>query len=298
MVKQSIIKKEAPVLAKFEADALELLKPDFKEIIRAKFEPKISSYSEMQKVDYMKVIIKELMIHTQSNHLQLKEDVLDDTIKLFAVMALGELRSLENKFTLSEVKIAIREGYRGSYSHFIGEIYGLSAVNFSKCFRAYDTWEKKLEAQKEFNKALDFPTTEIPVADLFPKNLENAIACFECFKRDPKLMNGTTHSTETGFYHLPTIFNFLNDNFVLNFSDETKAHVLDKAKKDYWKFINEGLTYQQRTEGKLQELIDSVRLEQNKTFDYYCDSEGLRILFTKLIERNKSITDLKKKEGL
>lgn len=296
MVEQSIIKSETKVLAKFETDALETLSPEYREIIRAKYEPKISTYQEFQQVDYMKVIVKELMIHTQSNHLQLSEELLEYNIKSFAAMAIGELRSLSNKFTLSEAKIALREGYRGSYSHFIGEIYGLSAVNFAKCFRAYDIWEKRLDAQKEFNKAIDNPTTEKPIADLFPKNLENAVECFECFKREPKAMNGTTHSTETGFYHLPTIFNFLNDNFVLNFSPETKAMVLDKAKKDYWKFINKGLTYQQKLDGKLQTLIDSVKLEANKTFDYYCDSEGLRVLFTKLIERNKSITDLKKKD--
>ncbi len=293
MAETGLIKSESKQLAKLEKEALQVLPPEFQELIRAKYEPRISTYPESLQVDYMKVIVKELMLHIQSNHLQLKDGPLEDMIQTLAFMAVGELRSLATKYTLTEAKIALREGYRGSYQSTIGDIYGLSAVNFAKCFRAYDTWDKRLEAQKAFNKAIDEPVTEKPVTDMFKVNLDIANSLFELFQKEPKLIVGTTVSTETGFYHLPTIFNFLNDNFVLNFSPETKAEVLKKAKADYWAFINEGLTRQERKDGKLQTLIDTVKLDNNKTFDYYCDAEGLRVLFSKLIERNKTLTDLK-----
>ena len=293
MAQQTGIEKSGTrQLAKYETDALSKLSPEYQVLIRAKHEKKIALYTENEQIEYMKVIVKELMIHIQSNHLQLSSEQLETMILTFAVSAVGELKQIAGKLTMSEAKIALREGYRGAFGF---EVFGLSAVNFGKCFRAYDNWEKRLEAQKAFNKEIEEPTTDKPVIDMFPKNMENAIACFETFKAEPKLMSGTVSSSESGTFHLPTVFNFLVDNFDIPFSAETKKIVLDKAKRDYWDFMKSGLSRQEIKDGKLQQLINTVKLDNNRTFEYYCDAEGLRVLFTKLIERNKTLTDLKKK---
>lgn len=208
------------------------------------------------------------------------------------------IRSKYKHITLAEITDAFRRGGSGEYETANNRIFGYGADRYMKFIKGYMDSPDREAAMKDWIKNVETPTTEKPVTDAFKPNMDLANELFELFKAEPKAIKGNVHAPESGsFYHLPTIFNFLVDNFDLEkFKELYKDQVLTQAKKDYWAFIKSGLSRQEIKDGKMQVLIDTVKLEQNKTFDYYCDAEGLRVLFTKLIEKNKTLTDLKKRE--
>jgi hypothetical protein len=212
------------------------------------------------------------------------------------------IRSKYKHITLAEITDSFRRGGSGEYETASNRIFGYGADRYMRFIKGYMDSSDREAAMKGWLKAIDQPTTEKPITDILNRSNEvmwdMCQVLFELFKVEPKAIKGTVHAPESGkykFYHLPSLFNYLVDNFEIPFSPETKAQVKKEADKQYWEFIKKGLSKKQKEEGKLQDLIDSVKMGTNQTIEHYRDAEGLRVLFSKLIERNKHLTTLKRK---
>lgn len=220
MANTGIIVSPAP----FEKEAIEKLIPEHKELIRAKFEPRVHTYTDTQLFDYLSVIIDELMVHTQSNHMG--NELMLSTL---AHGAVNELKNFSGKFTLSDARIALNEGYRGSF----GDIIGLSQVNFARCFRSFDKWDKRLEANKAFGKAIDEPkTTEAPVSDMFKFDKERVCKIFDeyvKFKEPGNKLDLISPMQGLSSY----IYAYLIELKGEFRTKELKIELYQKAKKDY-----------------------------------------------------------------
>lgn len=252
--------------APFEVEAIKSLNPDFQELVRAKFESRVNTYSDNQLIDYLKVIIHELMIHTQSNHMG--NDFMTATL---AHGAMGELKHFGHRFTLSDARIALREGYRGSF----GEIIGLSAVNFAKCFRAYDKWEKRLEANKAFNQAIDAPKiTDKPISDMFKIDAE---ACKNLYN---EYKNSSESQRELIMFSSFLHYDYLLERGRINYSVDERRGFYERAKKKYWDL--------QKKNGVKAEVLKSLKQSpDNHNLSITNEAKRLAVMdyFDKLIKQ-------------
>ena len=92
--------------------------------------------------------------------------------------------------------------------------------------------------------------------------------------------------------HLPSIYDFLFENYQISFSEESKEILIKKAKVKYNNYINKsGL--KSYDESGYKQIINSVKFGENKTFDYYVKTQALIFLTLKLKEQGKTYDNLK-----
>jgi hypothetical protein len=191
--------------------------------------------------------------------------------------------------TISEVENAFNRGLNSEYGEFVG--YGV--ITFGKFIKGYFTSPKREQAIKEWFKHQNIPqTTDKPVTKFFNQNLEIANYFFENFDikyidRYDTILN---HNDKVMF--LPSIFEFLNDNYKVVFSKESTDAITHKAKVRYNKFLVESKIKTKDPKG-YDNLVQSVINGTNRTFEYYFKLECLLFMTMKLKESGKTYKDLK-----
>jgi hypothetical protein len=93
--------------------------------------------------------------------------------------------------------------------------------------------------------------------------------------------------------HLPSIYEFLYANYQISFSPESKEIITKKAKIKYNNYINKGGLKKADTKG-YEQLINSVKFGENRTFDFYLKTQALIFLTLKLKQQGKKFDNLKR----
>jgi hypothetical protein len=93
--------------------------------------------------------------------------------------------------------------------------------------------------------------------------------------------------------HLPSIYEFLYDNYQISFTEESKEIIKKKAKIKYNNYIKKSGLKDADAKG-YQNIITSVIDNQNKTFDNYVKTQALIFLTLKLKQQCKTFDNLKR----
>ena len=256
-----------------ELKAAQLLTEDKKSIVMAKNEEKIGNYTEKE----CKNAIYALIAQTIELSGKDKKGAYDtQTLKNVTKFLYDWLIDKYKGATLSELKLSFGYGIAGEY----GDYVGFGVATFTKFFKGYMDSVRRSTAMKEWgqteNNVRD-STNFTPITEIFRANKLLTEHLLKLWSPElSRFIKSTIYVTkEDDLFHLPSIYDFIRANYGTNFSDETKAKVLKSAKISYANFIKEsGLKEKDQKAHDL--IIQSVKMGDNKTFDYHCKTEGLK----------------------
>lgn len=267
-----------------ELEALNKLPEHLKFYVSAKNEQKIINIErgEALRLIYTE-IAKTIELSGENKKYVLENDQLKNIAKFIYDFVLEHYKGI----TLTELKNAFKLGISNEYGDFVG----FGTVTFTKFIKGYMTSLKREQAMKEWNKN-QIPTTKTPVTKFFDQNMQLAKIFFEICEEKRAERFDTIYNHNDTLLHLPSIYDFLFENYQISFSDESKEILIKKAKVKYNNYINKtGLkTYD---ESGYKQIINSVKFGDNKTFDYYVKTQALIFLTLKLKEQGKTYDNLK-----
>lgn len=190
--------------------------------------------------------------------------------------------------TMSEIQSAFKMGLFGNFGDFVG--YGV--ITFGKFIKGYFTSPQRDASIKAWLRLQQPQTTTKPVYKFFEKNMEIAKYFFEICTEKLSERFDTVVNHDENVMHIPSIYDFLYENYQISFTDASKDEIIKKAKIKYNKYINKsGLKTSDQTGYK--QIINLVKLGENITFDYYVKTQALIYLTLKLKERGQKYDNLK-----
>ena len=267
-----------------ELEAMNKLSEHLKFYVSAKNEQKIINIErgEALRLIYTE-IAKTIELSGENKKYVLENDQLKNIAKFIYDYVLEHYKGI----TLTELKNAFKLGISNEYGDFVG----FGTVTFTKFIKGYMTSLKREQAMKEWNKN-QIPTTKTPVTKFFDQNMELAKIFFEICEEKRAERFDTIYNHNDTLLHLPSIYDFLFENYQISFSDESKEILIKKAKVKYNNYINKsGL--KTSDESGYKQIINSVKFGENKTFDYYVKTQALIFLTLKLKEQGKTYDNLK-----
>lgn len=267
-----------------ELEALNKLSEHLKFYVQAKNEQKIINIErgEALRLIYTE-IAKTIELSGENKKYVLENDQLKNIAKFIYDYVLEHYKGI----TLTELKNAFKLGISNEFGDFVG----FGTVTFTKFIKGYMTSLKREQAMKEWNKN-QIPTTKTPVTKFFDQNMELAKIFFEICEEKRAERFDTIYNHNDTLLHLPSIYDFLFENYQISFSDESKEILIKKAKVKYNNYINKsGL--KSYDECGYKQIINSVKFGDNKTFDYYVKTQALIFLTLKLKEQGKTYDNLK-----
>lgn len=267
-----------------ELEALNKLSEHLKFYVSAKNEQKIINIErgEALRLIYTE-IAKTIELSGENKKYVLENDQLKNIAKFIYDYVLEHYKGI----TLTELKNAFKLGISNEFGDFVG----FGTVTFTKFIKGYMTSLKREQAMKEWNKN-QIPTTKTPVTKFFDQNMELAKIFFEICEEKRAERFDTIYNHNDTLLHLPSIYDFLFENYQISFSDESKEILIKKAKVKYNNYINKsGL--KSYDECGYKQIINSVKFGDNKTFDYYVKTQALIFLTLKLKEQGKTYDNLK-----
>lgn len=268
-----------------EVEAMQKVNEYLKPYIQAKNEKKIIHSDKLETLTKLyAIIVKTIELSGENKKYNLDNQQLKNVTGFVYDLVLEQYKGA----TLSELDLAFNKGLIGEY----GETIGFGVITFSKWIKGYMTSIKREQAIKEWHK-FQIPTTEKPITKMFEKNMEIANYFFEIC--EPKIAErfDTIVNYEDNIMHLPSIYDFLFENFKISFSDESRDILIKKAKVKYHEYIKKSGLKKYDPKG-YEQIINSVIFENNKTFDYYLKTQALIFLTLKLKEQSKTYNDLKR----
>lgn len=270
-----------------EVEAMQKLNDYLKTFIEVKNEVKIIHQDKQEVLTQLyAIIIKTIELSGENK----KYNLDNQTIKNVAGFVYEYVLDNYKGATLSELKKAFKMGISGEF----GEYVGYGTVTFTKFIKSYMSYSKREQAIKEWFKYQNTSqTTDKPVTKFFDKNMEICNYFFNVF--DERLIDryDTVFNHEDNVMFLPAIFDFLKDNFKVQFSQESTNQITHKAKVKYNKFLIES-NIKKTDPNNYNLLIQSVINGNNRTFEYYNKLEALIFLTLKLKQQNKTYNDLKR----
>lgn len=270
-----------------EVEAMQKLNDYLKTFIEVKNEVKIIHQDKQEVLTQLyAIIIKTIELSGENK----KYNLDNQTIKNVAGFVYEYVLDNYKGATLSELKKAFKMGISGEF----GEYVGYGTVTFTKFIKSYMSYSKREQAIKEWFKYQNTSqTTDKPVTKFFDKNMEICNYFFNVF--DERLIDryDTVFNHEDNVMFLPAIFDFLKDNFKVQFSQESTNQITHKAKVKYNKFLIES-NIKKTDPNNYNLLIQSVINGNNRTFEYYNKLEALIFLTLKLKEQSKTYNDLKR----
>ena len=267
-----------------ELEAMNKLSEHLKFYVSAKNEQKIINIErgEALRLIYTE-IAKTIELSGENKKYVLENDQLKNIAKFIYDYVLEHYKGI----TLTELKNAFKLGISNEFGDFVG----FGTVTFTKFIKGYMTSLKREQAMKEWNKN-QIPTTKTPVTKFFDQNMELAKIFFEICEEKRAERFDTIYNHNDTLLHLPSIYDFLFENYQISFSDESKEILIKKAKVKYNNYINKsGL--KTSDESGYKQIINSVKFGENKTFDYYVKTQALIFLTLKLKEQGKTYDNLK-----
>jgi len=267
-----------------ELIALNKLQPSQKFYVEAKNEQKLVNIErgEALRLIYTE-IAKTIELSGENKKYILENDQLKNVAKFIYDYVLEHYKGI----TLSELRNAFKSGISNEFGDFVG----FGTVTFTKFVKGYMTSLKREQAMKEWNKN-QIPTTKTPITKFFDQNMELAKIFFEICEEKRAERFDTIYNHNDTLLHLPSIYDFLFENYQISFSDDSKEILIKKAKIKYNKYINKsGL--KSYDESGYKQIINSVKFGDNKTFDYYVKTQALIFLTLKLKEQGKTYDNLK-----
>lgn len=267
-----------------EAEAMQKLPSQLKLYVQAKNENKIINLNKQDVLTKLyALIIKTIELSGENKKYNLEAN----TIKNVAGFIYDYVIEHYKGATLTELENAFNLGLTGEFGQYVG--YG--TVTFSKFIKAYMSSQKREQAMKEWFKMQDV-RVETPVTKFFEQNMEIAKYFFKICEPDKAHRFVTIINHEDNVMHLPSIYDFLYENYQISFTDASKDEIIKKAKIKYNKYINKsGLKTSDETGYK--QIINSVKFGENITFDYYVKTQALIFLTLKLKERGQTYDNLK-----
>ena len=267
-----------------ELEALNKLPEHLKFYVSAKNEQKIINIDRGEDLRLIYTeIAKTIELSGENKKYVLENDQLKNIAKFIYDFVLEHYKGI----TLTELKNAFKLGISNEFGDFVG----FGTVTFTKFLKGYMTSLKREQAMKEWNKN-QIPTTKTPITKFFDQNLELAKIFFEICEEKRAERFDTIYNHNDILLHLPSIYDFLFENYQISFSDESKEILIKKAKIKYNNYINKsGL--KSYDESGYKQIINSVKFGENKTFDYYVKTQALIMLTLKLKERGQTYDNLK-----
>lgn len=188
---------------------------------------------------------------------------------------------------LAEIDKSFKMGITGEF----GDYIGFGVATFTKFIKGYMTSKKREAAMKEFLRVQEKPlTTEIPVAKLFEINIGIAEEFFSIF--DSNIKYKTIVTIENSVFHLPSIYDFLHENYKFYLMPDEREGVILSAKTEYNNYLKKSDIKQINRAG-FELLCESVKNETNRTYDNYLKAEALKFLFNKMKVKGITINNLK-----
>lgn len=267
-----------------ELEALNKMPENLKIYVSAKNEQKIINIERGEALRLIFTeIIKTIELSGENKKYALESDQIKNVAKFIYDYVLEHYKSI----TLSELRNAFKSGISNEFGDFVG----FGTVTFTKFVKGYMSSQKREQAMKEWFKMQDV-RVEAPVTKFFEQNIEIAKYFFEICTEKLSERFDTIVNHDENVMHLPSIYDFLYENYKISFSDESKEILIKKAKVKYNKYINKsGLKSKDETGYK--QIINSVKFGDNITFDYYVKTQALIFLTLKLKEQGKTYDNLK-----
>ncbi len=267
-----------------ELEALNKLPEHLKFYVSAKNEQKIINIDRGEDLRLIYTeIAKTIELSGENKKYVLENDQLKNIAKFIYDFVLEHYKGI----TLTELKNAFKLGISNEFGDFVG----FGTVTFTKFIKGYMSSQKREQAMKEWNKN-QIPTTKTPITKFFDQNLELAKIFFEICEEKRAERFDTIYNHNDILLHLPSIYDFLFENYQISFSDESKEILIKKAKVKYNKYINKS-RLKSYDESGYKQIINSVKFGENKTFDYYVKTQALIMLTLKLKERGQTYDNLK-----
>ena len=269
-----------------EVEAMQKLSDYHKFYIQAKNEQKIIHMDKQEVLTKLyALVIKTIELSGESKKYNLDNTQTKSVASFIYDMILDHYKPM----TLSEVQNAFNLGLTGEFGDYVG--YG--TVTFSKFIKGYNSSAKRESAIKEWLKYQNAPVTVTkPVYKFFEKNMEIANYFFGICTEKLSERFDTVVNHDENVMHIPSIYDFLYENYQISFTDASKDEIIKKAKIKYNKYINKsGLKTSDETGYK--QIINSVKFGENITFDFYVKTQALIFLTLKLKEQGKTYDNLK-----
>lgn len=296
-----IIKQENYLPVK-ELQAIERMSEANKPYIHAKNDVKISQMDRtIALFSLTKEILTTINVSGQDKKFHLDEEQIKNVSKFVYNYVLDNYKGI----TLSEVRNAFKMGITHEFGDYVG--YGVST--FSKFIKSYMISAKREQAQKEWMKLIDEPeTTDKPTTEFLKQNLDIANSFFDILTPElAKHMENSYVGMDGTLYHLPSIYDFLRENYIIEFTPETKNYIITTAKQRYYHYIKKsGLPkhrqqdynnlidgLKQIKQDDLYKTIDCLKAGDNRTFDYTIKATALKVVLLKLKDKGKRIENLK-----
>lgn len=268
-----------------EVEAMQKLNDYLKTFIEVKNEVKIIHKDKQEVLTQLyAIIIKTIELSGENK----KYNLDNQTIKNVAGFVYEYVLDNYKGATLSELKKAFKMGISGEFGDFVG----FGTVTFTKFIKSYMSYSKREQAIKEWFK-YQIPTTEKPMTKFFEQNLQIANYFFSICEEKNSERFDTIINHEDNVMHLPSIYEFLYSNYQISFSPESKELITKKAKIKYNNYINKGGLKKADPKG-YEQLINSVKFGENRTFDFYLKTQALIFLTLKLKQQGKTFNNLKK----
>lgn len=268
-----------------EVEAMQKLNDYLKTFIEVKNEVKIIHKDKQEVLTQLyAIVIKTIELSGENK----KYNLDNQTIKNVAGFVYEYVLDNYKGATLSELKKAFKMGISGEF----GEFVGFGTVTFTKFIKSYMSYSKREQAIKEWFK-YQIPTTEKPMTKFFEQNLQIANYFFSICEEKNSERFDTIINHEDNVMHLPSIYEFLYANYQISFSPESKELITKKAKVKYNNYINKGGLKKADPKG-YEQLINSVKFGENRTFDFYLKTQALIFLTLKLKQQGKKFDNLKR----
>ena len=268
-----------------EVEAMQKLNDYLKTFIEVKNEVKIIHKDKQEVLTQLyAIVIKTIELSGENK----KYNLDNQTIKNVAGFVYEYVLDNYKGATLSELKKAFKMGISGEF----GEFVGFGTVTFTKFIKSYMSYSKREQAIKEWFK-YQIPTTEKPITKFFEQNLQIANYFFSICEEKNSERFDTIINHEDNVMHLPSIYEFLYSNYQISFSPESQELITKKAKVKYNNYINKGGLKKADPKG-YEQLINSVKFGENRTFDFYLKTQALIFLTLKLKQQGKTFDNLKR----
>jgi hypothetical protein len=268
-----------------EVEAMKKVSEHLKPYVQAKNEKKIIHSDKQESLTKIyAIVVKTIELSGENKKYNLDNQQTKNVAGFIYDLVIEQYKAA----TLSELDLAFTKGLIGDYGDFVG----FGVITFTKWLKGYYSSPKREQAMKEWFK-YQIPTTEKPMTKFFEQNLQIANYFFSICEEKNSERFDTIINHEDNVMHLPSIYEFLYSNYQISFSPESKELITKKAKIKYNNYINKGGLKKADPKG-YEQLINSVKFGENKTFDYYIKTQALIFLTLKLKQQGKTFDNLKR----
>lgn len=274
-----------------ELKAAQLLQNDKMIIVMARNEEKIGNLEERACKNAIYALVAQTIELSGEN----KKDAYDtNVIKNVTKFLYDWLIDKYRGATISELKLAFNFGVAKEYGDYVG--YGVAT--FTKFFKGYMDSVRRSSAMKEWGHQEDVVRqmpdyNSKPVTEIFRLNKELAEHLLSMWSETLSKHIKTTVYTakDDTVFHLPSLYDFIRTNYGTNFTEQTKAEILKNAKVSYSNFIT-GSGIKESDKKSFDLIVQTVKMGDNKSFDYHCKTEALKVIYNWLKKDNNTLDAL------